>query len=156
MMTAMPQAACLTEARFPVWREARIGVGFHEVNARQSDFAFVSAAAQVAIDADGRCTRAAARHRRRDAVPLRLDAVGAALTGTRLTEPRFARPSRRRLPTSNRWPTCTRPPTTAGAPPSTLAVRAIADAHTAAQREARMQVELPSTATRTRSRSSRA
>ena len=45
---------------------ARIGVGFHEVNARQSDFAFVSAAAQVALDADGRCRARRARHRRGD------------------------------------------------------------------------------------------
>ena len=33
---------------FPVWQEPRVGVGFHEVNARQSDFAFVSAAADAA------------------------------------------------------------------------------------------------------------
>ena len=59
MVTSLPLAACLTEARFPVWPEQRVGVGFHEVNARQSDFAFVSAAAQIALDADGRCTRAA-------------------------------------------------------------------------------------------------
>ena len=32
-----------------------IGTGFHEVSARQSDFAFVAAAAQVALDDDGRC-----------------------------------------------------------------------------------------------------
>src|SRR5690606_1467995 len=33
----------------------RIGVGFHEINARKSDFAFVAAAAQVALDDDGKC-----------------------------------------------------------------------------------------------------
>src|SRR5437868_6637655 len=59
MVTALPQAACLVEARFPVWSESRTGVGFHEVNARASDFAFVSAAAQIALDPDGRCLRAA-------------------------------------------------------------------------------------------------
>ena len=37
-------------------REGRIGTGFHEVSARRSDFALVAAAAQVALDADGRCT----------------------------------------------------------------------------------------------------
>ena len=52
MMTALPAAACLTAVRFPVWRDARIGVGFHEVNARRSDFAFASAAAQIALDDD--------------------------------------------------------------------------------------------------------
>jgi CO/xanthine dehydrogenase FAD-binding subunit len=81
MMTSLPQAACLIEARFPVWPEPQIGVGFHEVNARQSDFAFVSAAAQVAIDPDGRCTRAAIGIGAAAAVPLRLDAVADALQG---------------------------------------------------------------------------
>jgi carbon-monoxide dehydrogenase medium subunit len=41
--------------RFPVWPHARLGTGFHEVSARQSDFAFVAAAAQIALDDDGRC-----------------------------------------------------------------------------------------------------
>ena len=49
MMTLLPPAACLTAVRFPVWRDGRIGVGFHEVSARQSDFAFVAAAAQIAL-----------------------------------------------------------------------------------------------------------
>ena len=62
MVTSLPQAGCLTEARFPVWPEQRVGVGFHEVNARSSDFAFVSAAAQVALDGDGRCARVALLH----------------------------------------------------------------------------------------------
>jgi carbon-monoxide dehydrogenase medium subunit len=75
MVTALPLTACLSEARFPVWPEARVGVGFHEVNARQSDFAFVSAAAQVALDGEGRCTRAAIGIGAATAVPLRLDAV---------------------------------------------------------------------------------
>ena len=81
MVTALPSAACLVEARFPVWLESRTGVGFHEVNARQSDFAFVSAAAQVAIDPDGRCTRGAIAIGGATAVPLRLDAVADALQG---------------------------------------------------------------------------
>src|SRR5665254_22139 len=49
---------CLTAARFPVWR-GKVGVGFHEVNARRSDFAFVSAAAQVELGDDGNCKRIA-------------------------------------------------------------------------------------------------
>jgi carbon-monoxide dehydrogenase medium subunit len=86
MLTALPQAACLTEARFPVWGEPRLGVGFHEVNARQSDFAFVAAAAQVALDGEGRCLRAAIGIGAATAVPLRLDAVADALTGRRFDE----------------------------------------------------------------------
>jgi CO/xanthine dehydrogenase FAD-binding subunit len=81
MLTALPLTACLVEARFPVWTEARVGVGFHEINARQSDFAFVSAAAQIALDADGRCTRAAIGIGAATAVPLRLDTVVQALQG---------------------------------------------------------------------------
>src|SRR4051812_223490 len=83
MGTALPPTACLAEVRFPVWPEARVGVGFHEINARQSDFAFVSAAAQVALDAEGRCPRAAIGIGAATAVPLRLDAVAEELQGKR-------------------------------------------------------------------------
>jgi CO/xanthine dehydrogenase FAD-binding subunit len=88
MVTALPLTACLTEARFPVWSEPRVGVGFHEVNARQSDFAFVSAAAQIALDADGRCIRAAVGIGAAAPVPLRLDAVAESLRGERFNEVR--------------------------------------------------------------------
>lgn len=57
MMTALEQGALVTALVFPVWEEANIGVGFHEVSARKSDFAYVSAAAQVAVDASGKCIR---------------------------------------------------------------------------------------------------
>jgi len=88
MMTMLPASGCLTCVRFPVWRDARIGVGFHEVSARRSDFAFASAAAQVALDENGVCRRAALGIGAVTAVPLRLDALahtlqGRALAGTR-------------------------------------------------------------------------
>ena len=86
MTTAMPAAACLVSASFPVWREPRLGTGFHEVSARRSDFAFAAAAAQLALDRDGICTRLALGTGAVTAVPLRLDAAAAALTGTRITE----------------------------------------------------------------------
>jgi len=86
MVTALPLTACLAEARFPVWHEKRVGVGFHEINARQSDFAFVSAAAQVALDGEARCTRAAIGIGAATAVPLRLDAVAEDLKGQRYDE----------------------------------------------------------------------
>jgi carbon-monoxide dehydrogenase medium subunit len=86
MVTALPLAACLAEARFPVWPELRIGVGFQEINARQSDFAFVSAAAQVALDGDGSCIRAAVGIGGATAVPLRLDGIADALKGKRFDE----------------------------------------------------------------------
>jgi CO/xanthine dehydrogenase FAD-binding subunit len=87
MTTALPASACLTVVRFPVWRDARIGVGFHEVSARRSDFAFASAAAQIALDDSGRCRRLALGIGGVTACPLRLDAVGTALVGTRAEEP---------------------------------------------------------------------
>jgi len=91
MMTALPAAGCLTCVRFPVWpvrRDERGGVGFHEVNARKSDFAFASAAAQIALDDSGICRRLALGIGAVTAFPLRLDAVGKALEGTRLEEAR--------------------------------------------------------------------
>jgi CO/xanthine dehydrogenase FAD-binding subunit len=83
MTTALPPSGCLTCGRFPVWGDARIGVGFHEVNARRSDFAFASAAAQVALDADGICRRLALGVGAVTPIPLRLDALGRMLEGTR-------------------------------------------------------------------------
>jgi CO/xanthine dehydrogenase FAD-binding subunit len=87
MMTALPATACLTAVRFPVWRESRVGIGFHEVNARQSDFAFAAAAAQLALDESGICRRAAVGVGAVTTVPLRLEDVGEALVGTRCDAP---------------------------------------------------------------------
>jgi CO/xanthine dehydrogenase FAD-binding subunit len=86
MMTALPAAGCLTGVRFPVWREGRLGVGFHEVNARRSDFAFASAAAQIALDDNGICQRVALGIGGITPTPLRLDAVSDAIIGTRADE----------------------------------------------------------------------
>jgi CO/xanthine dehydrogenase FAD-binding subunit len=59
MLTAVMPGDCVSAVRFPVWSHARLGTGFHEVSARQSDFAFVAAAAQIALDDDGRCVEIA-------------------------------------------------------------------------------------------------
>jgi CO/xanthine dehydrogenase FAD-binding subunit len=59
MLTSVMPGDCVCAVRFPVWPHQRVGTGFHEVSARQSDFAFVATAAQVAIDDDGRCLDAA-------------------------------------------------------------------------------------------------
>jgi CO/xanthine dehydrogenase FAD-binding subunit len=88
MLTAAPEAGLLTQVRFPVWSEPCVGVGFHEVSARRSDFAFVSAAAQVALDADGRCTRIALGIGGVGDRPVRLDVAG--LVGTRVEGDRVA------------------------------------------------------------------
>jgi CO/xanthine dehydrogenase FAD-binding subunit len=82
-VTALPEAACLTSVRFPIWREGHVGVGFHEVNARRSDFAFVSAAAQLALDADGICRRAAIGIGAITDAPMRLHEIEQTLIGQR-------------------------------------------------------------------------
>ena len=57
MATALEDGELVCALSFPVWSEKRIGTGFHEISARKSDFAYVSAAAQVAVDDTGTCTR---------------------------------------------------------------------------------------------------
>lgn len=59
MLTSVMPGDCVCAVRFPLWTHRRVGTGFHEVSARQSDFAFVAAAAQIALDEDGRCLDAA-------------------------------------------------------------------------------------------------
>src|SRR6516165_3073620 len=88
MSTALSPTACLTAVHFPVWRGVRVGVGFHEVNARRSDFAFASAAAQIAVDEAGMCTRLALGIGAVTAVPRRLHALEMMLRGSRAEEGR--------------------------------------------------------------------
>jgi CO/xanthine dehydrogenase FAD-binding subunit len=83
MVTNLPEGACLTSVRFPVWK-GKIGVGFHEVNARRSDFAFVSAAAQVELSSDGKCQRIAIGVGAATDFPLRLESAETQLKGTAL------------------------------------------------------------------------
>ena len=99
MMTALPAAGCLIAVRFPVWREARTGVGFHEISARKSDFAFASCSAS-------------ARSRRLPCGSMRSARRWKAGSWTARV---CARPSPSRSGTSSRCPICTRPPTIAGA-----------------------------------------
>lgn len=86
MITALPEGGILTSVRFPVWAEGRIGTGFHEVSARKSDFALVAAAAQIALDADGRCTALALGLGGAGDTPVRLDAVAENLIGSFLED----------------------------------------------------------------------
>lgn len=81
MVTSLPEGACLTAVRFPVWQGGKIGAGFHEVNARSSDFAFVSAAAQIELDADNKCKRIAVGVGAATDHPIRLDSAERQLTG---------------------------------------------------------------------------
>lgn len=81
MTTALPADAVLTSVRFPVW-PGKVGVGFHEVNARRSDFAFVAAAAQVELDGTGKCKRIAIGVGAATDIPIRLTDAEKKLTGS--------------------------------------------------------------------------
>jgi CO/xanthine dehydrogenase FAD-binding subunit len=59
MMTNVRPDECLEEIHWPVWRERKTGSAFTEISRRHGDFAIAAAAAQVAVDDQGHCTRAA-------------------------------------------------------------------------------------------------
>ena len=82
MTTSIGQGECIGAIRFPVWPHKRIGVGFFEISARRSDFAFVAATAQVALDEEGRCLAVALGLGGVGDRPLRLDV--SSLVGTEL------------------------------------------------------------------------
>jgi CO/xanthine dehydrogenase FAD-binding subunit len=82
MLTTIGQGDCVSAIRFPVWPHKRIGVGFFEISARRSDFAFVAAAAQVALDDEGRYLDVALGVGGVGDRPLRLDV--SSLVGTKL------------------------------------------------------------------------
>jgi CO/xanthine dehydrogenase FAD-binding subunit len=86
MATNLPTGACLTAVTFPIWHGKKNGVGFHEVSARRGDFAFVAAAAQVALDGDGKCERIVVAVGAATDSPLRLEAAEKELTGGKLDE----------------------------------------------------------------------
>jgi CO/xanthine dehydrogenase FAD-binding subunit len=81
MVTSIGQSECVSAIRFPVWPHKRIGVGFFEISARRSDFAFVAAAAQVALDEEGRCIAVALGLGGVADRPLRLDVSSLVGTG---------------------------------------------------------------------------
>jgi CO/xanthine dehydrogenase FAD-binding subunit len=82
MLTTIAPGECVSAVKFPVWEHRSIGVGFFEVSARRSDFAFVSALAQVALDEGGRCVGIALGVGGVGDRPLRLDV--SQLLGTKL------------------------------------------------------------------------
>lgn len=84
MTTGLPAGGCVLGVRFPVWSEHRIGVGFSEISARRSDFAFASAAVQVALDVDGACKRIVIAIGAVTECPVRLRNAEQQLTGSAL------------------------------------------------------------------------
>ncbi len=89
MTTTLEEDECLIAIRFPRWTESgRIGIGFHEVSPRAGDFAVVAAAAQLLLDDDGVCRRAAVAVANTTPMPLRLTTVESALLGSAMDQKR--------------------------------------------------------------------
>lgn len=84
MTTALQPDECLEEIHWPVWRERNTGSAFTEISRRHGDFAIVAAAAQVAVDDDGLCTRAAFGVGGAAPTPAAFPALAQRLIGTRL------------------------------------------------------------------------
>jgi CO/xanthine dehydrogenase FAD-binding subunit len=90
MTTALAPDECLEEIRWPVWSEKRCGSAFTEISIRHGDFAMVAAAAQVALDSGGRCTRAALGLGGVAGTPLAFPKIAARLVGTKLEDEAIA------------------------------------------------------------------
>jgi len=86
MMTSARPDECLEEIQWPVWGEKRAGSAFTEIAIRHGDFAMVAAAAQVALDDKGRCTRATFGLGGVGGIPLAFPQIAARLVGTRLED----------------------------------------------------------------------
>ncbi len=86
LMTATEPAECLEEIHWPVWPERRTGSAFIEISRRHGDFAIVAAAAQVALDGDGRCVRASFGLGGGGSIPRAFPDIARRLIGTRLEE----------------------------------------------------------------------
>jgi CO/xanthine dehydrogenase FAD-binding subunit len=86
LSTALDPEACLAAIHFPRWREGALGSAFDEVSIRHGDFALVAAAAQLTLDADGRCTRVVLGVGGAGSTPLALERAAAGLVGTRLED----------------------------------------------------------------------
>ncbi|MFZ0352061.1 MAG: xanthine dehydrogenase family protein subunit M [Pseudolabrys sp.] len=135
MTTALPSSACLTGVRFPVW-PGKVGVGFHEVNARRSDFAFVSAAAQVELDDNGKAKRIAIGVGAIADCPFRLKSAEQQLRGTALDEAKVNEAVRAALADVEPLADLHASADYRRRVAATLAARAIADAHAHAQGKA--------------------
>ena len=85
MMTAIEPDECLVEIGYPVW-QGRTGSAFDEIATRHGDFAIVAAAAQVSLDANGQCSRAAFAIGGAGPAPQAFPALAARLVGSRLDD----------------------------------------------------------------------
>jgi len=86
MATNVRPGECLEEIHWPAWSWRRTGSAFTEISVRHGDFAMVAAAAQIAVDGDGRCVRAAFGLGGVGGTPLAFPGIAARLVGTRLDD----------------------------------------------------------------------
>ena len=91
MATSARPDECLEEIHWPAWSWRRTGSAFTEISVRHGDFAMIAAAAQVSIDGDGRCVRAAFGVGGAGGTPLAFPKIAARLVGTRLDDAVVAR-----------------------------------------------------------------
>jgi len=84
MATSVAHDECLEEIQWPIWRERKTGSAFTEISRRHGDFAMVAAAAQVAVDGDGRCTRATFGVGGAAPTPVAFPALARRLVGTKM------------------------------------------------------------------------
>jgi CO/xanthine dehydrogenase FAD-binding subunit len=86
MTTALEADELIEEIAWPIWREDRVGSAFTEVSIRHGDFALVAAAAQVALDEEGRCLRTSFGVGGADATPVVFPEAADTLQGSRLED----------------------------------------------------------------------
>jgi len=86
MATAARPDECLEEIQWPIWPERRAGSAFTEISIRHGDFAMVAAAAQLALDAEGRCIRAVLGLGGVGGTPLAFPKIAVRLVGTKLED----------------------------------------------------------------------
>jgi len=91
LTTALAADELIEDIAWPIWREDRVGSAFNEVSLRHGDFALVAAAAQVALDGDGRCVRASIGVGGVDATPVVFTELAQTLVGARLEDANIAR-----------------------------------------------------------------
>jgi CO/xanthine dehydrogenase FAD-binding subunit len=84
LMTVTAPNECLEEIHWPLWPERRCASAFTEVSRRHGDFAIIAAAAQVALDDDGRCVRASFGLGGGGSIPLAFPKLAERLVGTRI------------------------------------------------------------------------
>lgn len=86
MMTNLQPDECLEEIHWAIWRERKTGSAFTEISRRHGDFAMVAAAAQIAVDDDGHCTRATFGVGGAAPMPVAFPVLAQSLVGHRLDQ----------------------------------------------------------------------